>query len=309
MSCPLVTVIIPTHNRASLIGQTLDSISKQSFRDYEIVIIDDGSTDGTAEKLRRRPEPIRYVYQEQRGAASARNHALAEAKGSLVAFLDSDDLWLPEFLERVTAAVRAEPQASLGYSDFRTINAQGVVLRGHRKRQHGGHVVAPLFASIFIHTSCVVARRDAILDAGGFDDRMEANEDYDLWLRLSLKHPFVSIPEPLCLRRSHNGSLSRNGNVRNLSLKAELLNRFYECHGNGIPVDMARRRLAKTFYTAGRATALHGDFTESAHLLRRSLDYARSPKALPWYLVSLALRGSRADQGRGNARLVEGRSA
>ncbi len=306
MSRPQVSVIVPTHNRASLIGQTLDSISRQTFRDYEVIIIDDGSTDETARVVRQRPEPLHYLYQEQRGAAAARNHALAEANGSLVAFLDSDDIWLPDFLSEVAAAVQAQSDAALGYADFRTIDGQGRTLRGHRKKQHGGRVVTPLFASIFIHTSCVVARRDAILQAGGFDDRMEANEDYDLWLRLSLEHPFVSVPKPLCLRRSHKGSLSRNGNVCNLTRKAQLLEGFYDRHGNGtIPADLAHRRLAKTFYTAGKATARHRNFTESVDLLRRSMDYVPSPRALPWYWLSLALRGTPADRGRNNGHLPE----
>ena len=299
MSRPQVSVVVPTHNRASLIGQTLDSISRQTFRDYEVIVLDDGSTDETAQLVRRRGEPYRYVYQEQQGAAAARNHALAEASAPLVAFLDSDDIWEPTFLADVTAAVLAQPDVALGYSDFRTTNAQGRVLSGHRKRQHGGRVVARLFASIFIHTSCVVARRDVVLEAGGFDDHMEANEDYDLWLRLSLNYPFVSVPEPLCLRRSHNGSLSRNGNVHNLRLKARLLEDFYERHGNGtIPADLARRRLSKTFYTAGKATARRRNFTDSADLLQRSMSYAPSAKAWPWYLVSLALRGTSVDRGR-----------
>ncbi len=303
MPCPQVSVVIPTHNRARLIGQTLDSLARQTFCDYEAIIIDDGSTDETAEVLRRRPETFRYLYQEQRGAAAARNHALAEARAPLVAFLDSDDLWAPEFLATVTEAVRRHPEVALGYCDFQTINARGQVLRGHRKRQYGGSVTAPLFASIFIHTSCVVARREIILRAGGFDDGFEASEDYDLWLRLSLEYPFVSVSEPLCLRRSHNGSLSRNGNTHNVTRKAQLLEAFYEHHGNGtIPPDLAHRRLAKTFYTAGKANARHRDFTESADLFRRSIGYARSMRTWPWYLLSLALRGSPADRGRGNGR-------
>ncbi|MBN1344121.1 MAG: glycosyltransferase [Phycisphaerae bacterium] len=300
MPCPRVSIVIPTYNRASLIGQTLDSVDRQTFRDFEVIVLDDGSTDRTPDLIRARHGPVRYLRQERRGAAAARNHALAEAQGELVAFLDSDDLWLPEFLEEVVSALNDAPNAALGYSDFRTIDAAGSVLRGHRKRQHGGNVVAPLFASIFIHTSCVVARRERILEAGGFDEQLEATEDYDLWLRLSLTYPFVSVPKPLCLRRTHNGSLSRNGNVRILIRKAQLLEEFYRDHGNGaIPRDLARCRLAKTFYTAGKATARHWDFTESAGLFRRSMDYAGSARAMPWYLLSLALRGSPADRGRG----------
>jgi glycosyltransferase involved in cell wall biosynthesis len=305
MSCPLVSVIIPTHNRASLIGQTLDSVARQTFRDFEVIIVDDGSTDDTAKLVRNRDETYRYVYQEQRGASAARNLAVREARGQLVAFLDSDDLWLPEFLGEVVGAIQVQPDAALGYSDFRTMDAYGRILRGHRKRQHGGRVTSKLFASIFIHTSCVVAKREVILDGGGFDVRLEATEDYDLWLRLSLKYPFVSVPKPLCLRRTHNGSLSRNGNVNNLRRKAQLLEDFYARHGDGtIPADLARRRLAQTYFTAAKANARSRNFTESANLLRRSMQYVATSKAWPWYLLSLALRGTPADRGRNGGHLV-----
>jgi len=299
MSRPLVSVVIPTYNRAALLSQTLDSVSRQTFRDYEVIVIDDGSTDQTTRLIRGRPESIRYVWQKQQGAGAARNRALEQAEGHLVAFLDSDDIWLPEFLSEVTGALLAAPQAALAYSNFRTVDAHGRLLRGHRKPQYGGHVTVPLFASIFIHTSCVIARRDVILESGGFNEHLPANEDYDLWLRLSLKHPFVSLPKSLCLRRSHNGSLSRNGNIHNLISKARLLEQFYEQYGNDtIPTDLARRRLAKTYYTAGKTSARSRHFTESVDLLRRSLSHAVLAKAWPWYLLSKALRGTAADRGR-----------
>jgi hypothetical protein len=229
---------------------------------------------------------------------------LPEARGPLVAFLDSDDIWLPEFLEEVTSCLQAAPEAALGYSDFRSIDATGRLLRGHRKRQHGGRVMVPLFSSIFIHTSCVVARREVLVQAGGFDNDLKANEDYELWLRLSRRYPFVSYPKALCLRRTHNGSLSRNGSVQNLIIKARLLEGFYDQHGDGtIPADVAHRRLAKTYYTAGKASARSRNFTDSVELLRRSLSYARSGRAWPWYFLGVALRGTPIDRGRGNGQL------
>ncbi len=301
MPKPLVSVIIPTYNRAGLLAQTLDSVARQTYSDHEVIVVDDGSTDHTPELIRGRPEGIRYIRQERKGVSAARNRALEEANTPLVAFLDSDDLWLPEFLAQVIAALQSQPDAAMAYSNFRTIDSQGRTLRGHRKRQHGGQVMTPLFASIFIHTSCVVAKREVLLEAGGFDEGMTANEDYDLWLRLSLKYPFVSLPKSLCLRRSHNGSLSRNGSVQNLISKARLLESFYERHGNGtIPTDLAHRRLGKTFYTAGMACARSGNFTDSVDLLGRSLFYTTTARAWPWYLLSVALRGSPVDKGRKN---------
>jgi len=298
-SQPLVSVVIPTHNRAGLLSQTLDGVDRQTFRNFEVIVVDDGGTDRTPELIGRHSATIHYIWQQQRGPAAARNRALSEAQGKLVAFLDSDDVWLPNFLAEVVGALQDAPHAALAYSDFRTIDYHGNPLRGHTKPQHGGDVTKPLFSTIFIHTSCVIARRQILLDAGGFNTSMKANEDYDLWLRLSLKHPFVSLPKPLCLRRTHNGSLSRNGNIQNLIDKARLLESFFKDHGNGtIPADLAHQRLAKTYYSAGKASARSGDYTQSSNLLRRSLDYAGSGRTWLWYLVSRTLRGTTADHGR-----------
>jgi len=305
---PAVTVIIPTYNRAHVLGQTLESVRKQSFRDYEIILVDDGSQDETGRLVAGHPTPIRYVYQPNQGVSEARNHALRLAQGAFLAFLDSDDLWEPTFLERTVGRLRAHPDEAMVYTDFVSVDAVGQPLRGHRKKPSGGQVTRPLFVSVFIHTSAVVARREVIIEAGGFNPKLSHNEDYDLWLRLSLHHRFGLINEPLCRRRCHADSLSRNGCPPRVLLdKARLLQRFYK-HGGGydwIPPADARKRLGKLYYAAAKALLRAGAAHDADAVFREALRWnARSPRTWLWFILNHAARlnsrqsGSPASQPR-----------
>ncbi len=291
MGDPLVTIIIPTYNRAALLAETLDSVSGQSFRDYEIVVVDDGSTDETARMIARRPEPIRYFRQRNEGASSARNHGLREARGSLVAFLDSDDLWLAGYLKACVGLLSGRDELAMVYCDFTCIGETGQPVNGHRKVQHDGDVIESLFASTFVHTSCVMARKSVVLDAGGFDESLPTNEDYDLWLRLALQYRFGLVSRVLCKRRTHRRSLSRNGRSGNLLRKTALLEEFYHHHGAGrISPHVAHRRLGKVHYSTGKSLLKDGSFQQARHLLQRSLRYRLiAPKTWGLFLLSGAL--------------------
>jgi len=285
---PAVSIIIPTYDRVEMLRTALDSVAAQTFQDFEIVVVDDGSTDGTREAMATRPERIRYLWQPNQGVAEARNHGLRTIHSEFVAFLDSDDLWQPTFLERAVGTLRDEPGLALVYTRFTSMDAIGRVLSRHNKQPFAGDVTPRLFASTFIHTSAVVARSHVIRDAGGFDGRLSHNEDYDLWLRLSLRHRFGLIPEPLCLRRCHPESLAHNGCTPDVLLrKANLLYRFYE-QGGGKPkisAEVAHHRLAKVYYTAGKALCRAGRPREARDALRRSLEFDRGRlKTWLWYL-------------------------
>ena len=291
-AAPAVSVIIPTYNRAHLLNQALDSVAAQTFRDYEIIVIDDGSNDQTRDSMAGRREPICYHWQQNQGVAEARNHALRLTHSEYVAFLDSDDLWEPDFLQRAITRLREHPDEALVYTDFVSTDVDGKPLGGHRKTPHGGSVTARLFASTFIHTSAVVARAHIIRDAGGFDGRLTHNEDYDLWLRLSLRHKFGLIPEPLCRRRCHQFSLSRAGcQPETLLTKAELLDHFYQHNGGQewISPEAARRRLGKLYYSAGKRFLKAHRPLAAVPILRRAIQL--NPRRLRnylWYLLAKA---------------------
>jgi hypothetical protein len=188
---PAVSVIVPTYQRREPVKRAVASVLSQTFRDFELVVVDDGSTDGTGETLAALGDRIRYVWQENAGVAAARNTGVEMARGRIVAFLDSDDRWLPEHLAVVTEALARHPEAVLastcpmfrvtGHEDPR--DAKLLDLR-HRLIDYGATVG---------FTACVAVRREALLKAGCFDEGIRAEEDTDLWTRLGTLGPIATV--------------------------------------------------------------------------------------------------------------------
>lgn len=201
---PAVSVIIPAYNAEAFLARAIRSVEAQSFRDFEIVVIDDGSTDGTAD-VARGFSGVRYVLGSHSGEAAARNRGLEEATGELVAFVDADDEWLPEKLARQTAFMQ-KLGSSFSYTD------SYVVQDGHRvrystlARPRHGEILSPLIddwldQAFFIPTE-VMASRALLQSAGGFEDGLPTpgHVDYGLWLKLALRGTrFDYLDEPLAL--------------------------------------------------------------------------------------------------------------
>ncbi|WP_025321592.1 glycosyltransferase family 2 protein [Deferrisoma camini] len=209
---PRVSVVIPTRDRLGLVDEAVASVLAQTFPDLELVVVDDGSTDGTAEHLARRfPDPrLRVVVQENRGASAARNRGAAETSGEWLAFLDSDDLWRPEKLERQLAALDAHPEVPAAYTEEvwyrrgRWANPRKI----HAK--HSGWIFERCLPLCIISPSSVILRRGVFEELGGFDESLPACEDYDLWLRLTASHPVLLVRERLIVKRNgHPGQLSQ----------------------------------------------------------------------------------------------------
>lgn len=209
-SVPEVSVVIPAYNAAAYVGQAIESVLAQTFGDLEILVIDDGSTDGTERVVRANPG-VRYHRQDNRGVAVARNHGIAEARGRYAAFLDADDLWLPHKLERQLGALRASPSCRVCYSPFFAVDPHlreiGLV--------HGPRVGSALedllrFGNVVGTPSTVIGERTLLEDAGGFDPDLSFCADWDLWIRLAARTEFACVDEPLVRYRRHPGNMSRD---------------------------------------------------------------------------------------------------
>jgi glycosyltransferase involved in cell wall biosynthesis len=192
---PRVTVVIPTYQRRELAQRAVESVLSQSFQDFEVIVVDDGSTDGTEEGLSGLDDRIHYVRQENRGVERARNAALEQARGSIVAFLDDDDRWLADHLAAVVEVFERQPECVL------VTTCPWYAITG-RDRPEAARVVHPL-PRLFVWgevgwPSCVAARRDALLEIGGFDP--EAGGETDLYLRLALKGPFAYLKRRTVVR-------------------------------------------------------------------------------------------------------------
>jgi glycosyltransferase involved in cell wall biosynthesis len=204
---PLVSVIIPTYNRQRLVQETIDSVFSQTFTNWELIVVDDGSTDDTRQALTRRyGNRIRYEYQDNRGESSARNRGISLSQGGYVAFLDSDDLWLPTKLERQVALMEAMPDVGLVSTQAWSINYEG--LRLQRPPQGHGRVENTIRWEELVLGNAVagggstaMVRREFLVNANGFDAEIRFGEEWDLWLRIAPSTRLYQIPEPLCCYR------------------------------------------------------------------------------------------------------------
>ena len=211
-----VSVIIPTHNRSELILRAVDSVMKQTFSDFELWIIDDGSTDETEEKIKQYgkthdPEnKINYLKTDNNGVSSARNFGVKKSDGRLVAFLDSDDEWLPEKLQKQINYLEKNSYIRLVHGDEIWIrNGKRVNPRNIHKKS-GGNIFKSCLKLCLISPSAVMMERNLIIEMGGWDEEFVVCEDYDLWLKVTSMHEVGFINEPIINKYGgHEDQLSR----------------------------------------------------------------------------------------------------
>jgi glycosyltransferase involved in cell wall biosynthesis len=216
---PDVSVIIPTYNRAHLVFAAIASVIAQRATNYELIVIDDGSTDDTWGELERTAKAvnaehgdrmsIRTMGTENRGVAAARNRGVAMAAAPLIAFLDSDDLWGPDKIACQTAYMRAHPQCAIMQTDEYWLRDGSRVNPGLRHRKTAGDIFVDSLRTCLVSPSAVMIRAALFREMSGFDEDFAAAEDYDLWLRILMRHEIGFIAEFHATRRSgHKGQLS-----------------------------------------------------------------------------------------------------
>ena len=212
-----VSVIVPTHNRASMLQHALESIVRQSFDDFDVVVVDDHSDD--AEAARRVVESLGdarfsciYLHRSA-GPAGARNQALPYCTGRYLSFLDDDDLLMPEKLEIQVGLLETDPDVAMVYSDEYALRLDGTLsatsLRAGRTLP-SGNIARDFFLESFIGTMTVTLRRSAFEEAGGFDESLIWNEDDDLWFRVMMKHRVQCSEYVAGIRRLHGSNMSRD---------------------------------------------------------------------------------------------------
>ncbi len=206
----LVSIIIPTYNRAWILSQAIDSVLNQTYCDRELIVIDDGSTDNTQKLLATYGEKIQVILQENKGVSAARNRGIEAASGEYIALLDSDDEWLPEKLKSQVEFFKENPGALICQTQEIWIrNGQRVNPKNRHKKQTG-MIFESSLSLCLVSPSAVMFKRDLIVKTGLFDEIMPACEDYDLWLRVSCKYPIYLIDKDLIIKRGgHEDQLSR----------------------------------------------------------------------------------------------------
>jgi glycosyltransferase involved in cell wall biosynthesis len=205
-----VSVIIPTYNRAHVLPDAIDSVLAQDFSDYELIVIDDGSTDNTMTILDGYPNRVKVYRQTNQGVSAARNHGIAVSSGELIAFLDSDDLWLPQKLAVQAAFFNSNPEALICQTQEIWIR-NGVRVNPKKRHQKPcGLIFEKSLELCLVSPSAVMLRRQLFDSVGLFDESLPACEDYDLWLRISSRFSVHLIDKPLIVKKGgHADQLSR----------------------------------------------------------------------------------------------------
>ena len=273
---PTVSVIIATYNYGRFLAGAVESALGQTFRDLEVLVIDDGSTDATQDVVRcYLGDPrLRYYRTAHVGQPAAKNTGIRLARAPLVAFLDADDLWLPAKLERQVALFRGDPGLGVAYTRRLVIDERGREVAYEHPTPHRGRILEALFRNNgFIAFSSAVVRRAVLDEVGLFDEGLPLAIDYDLWLRVGLRYRFDYVDAALVKYRTGHASLSRRAEER-LVTASRIRQRFLEEHGGRafISPGLVRRARAETAYDIA--------------LARRPRSRLR---ALPWYLLAVTL--------------------
>ena len=206
-----VSVVIPTYNRKEMLEEAVQSVLNQSYEDFELIVVDDGSIDGTKDVIERLDSDIRYIYKENGGVSSARNFGVKKAKGEFIAFLDSDDMWLKDKLEKQVKYM--SKRSDLFVSQTEEIWIRNGV-RVNQKKKHKkceGRIFKEVLPLCIISPSAVIMRRELFDHVGLFDEEFLVCEDYDLWIRVAAKYPVGLLKEKLIIKRGgHEDQLSKS---------------------------------------------------------------------------------------------------
>jgi glycosyltransferase involved in cell wall biosynthesis len=274
---PTVSVVVPAYNQAHYLPQTLDSIRAQSYADYEIVLVDDGSTDETPAVVRRYAATVRYIHQSNQGLAAARNTGIRAARGRYVALLDSDDAWAPDYLAKMMALAQQDSKTAVFYCGVSYIdeNGRGLPQRGSSRVVPPEQMYSTLLRANFLVPSTILMRREAALAIGLFDPNFRRLQDWEMWLRLLRRgYSFRGIPDQLVRYRIHDSSLSTDPGGGQRAAMTLAVKHFGADDGQWAQWPADKRRMYGGVYRYHALTASlirGGDWTACARYLRRAL--------------------------------------
>ena len=204
-----ISVVIPTFNRISLVARAINSVLKQSLNPYEIIVVDDGSDDGTSEMIQNKYKSIKLIQQQNNGVSAARNNGIKHAKGDWIALLDSDDEWTEKKLENQVDRLIKTPEYDFCHTNEIWIR-NGVRVNQRKKHEkYGGYIFDKCLDICRISPSSVLFRKNILDHVGWFDDQLPVCEDYDLWLRITAEYRILFIDDPLIIKYGgHDDQLS-----------------------------------------------------------------------------------------------------
>lgn len=288
---PLVSVVVATYNMGQHVGAAVESVMAQTWRNLEIIVVDDGSTDDTMKRLEciRTDPRIKIVAQTNRGQPKAKNAGIAAAKGAFIAFCDADDMWLPEKLALQMPLFVDRPRIGVVYSLAVTLHSDGTrgLLSGPQYLR--GNVLEAMFLRNIVPFGTAVIRRECLDHAGWFDESIPMGIDWDLWLRIALDWEFDFTPEPTYVYRIWDGQMSKNWRGR-YEHAFEIMERFLALHPNRLPSRLVATARADTYTNLARAELNHVGIASCLATLRKALRHRatfwpawRLLLLMPWY--------------------------
>jgi glycosyltransferase involved in cell wall biosynthesis len=289
-----ISIILPARDAQAYVRDALNSVLRQTYGAYEIIAVDDGSTDGTRrimeEFSRQHPGVVKCVFQDGRGPSAARNAGIREAEGSLIAFLDADDVWRPRKLELQAALLAARPEAGFVYCDNEFVDRERRPIRDYIRtiRLTRGDIAGELFDDFFLITSAVMLRKSCLAAVGLFREDIPVGEDYEFFLRLAYRYPAEVVKEKLLERRVHAESLSRRDPALDVSCDLRTLTAFVREHPDFYRQRRAqvKERLSSYFFSLGYFYLERGERGPAFRNLVRSLGYRPNRKALKSVLAA-----------------------
>jgi len=270
MKNPLVSVIIPTYNRASILNETIRGVLQQTYRELEIIVVDDGSTDNTNQLIEKIDDKrIFYLYKENRGLASARNAGIKKAKGEYIAFLDSDDIWLPAKIEKQMEVFKnSRFNPGVVYCGIGYIGENAEEIRKEKLPVYRGNILLYLLGArrnvVLGAGSTILVKRECFEKCGLLDENLPYRIDLELLIRIAKKFTFDYTPEPLAKIRIHNKRMSSN--IDNIIKGREVL--FEKIYND---LKKHRRILAKYYYQTGVLYLKKGDKIKHREYIIKSI--------------------------------------
>jgi glycosyltransferase involved in cell wall biosynthesis len=292
---PAVSVVIPAHNAAPWLAETLRSVLDQTYRDLEVIVVNDGSTDDTQDVIASFGQRIYCVEQTNQGLPAARNTGIRSARGDWIALLDADDLWLPDKLERQMELVKNVPTLKWTYCDaYMFDDATGTTTStlSAGRRLPDGDILRPLFLGNFIGTPTTVIRRDVFDNVGMLDETLvPCGEDWDLWLRIAAHYQVGVVRLPLARYRVRRGSMSsvlnyKVGLQRSLTVIERAAARYPEQLGT-----LRNQSLANLYIGTGMTLGRSGNLVEARAMFAQAIRLR--PSTLQAYLYWLACLSGR----------------
>ena len=262
----------------------------QTYKNYEIIVVDDGSTDNTKEALSQFGSKIRYFYQENAGPSKARNLGIINAKGEFIAFLDSDDLWLPEKLEKQVKAFENEKDLTLVFTESLSFDTHGIKKKPFSKRERlmKGDIVKNIFIYSNVGTSTVMVRKCVFEDIGFFEENINTAEDDNLWLRIALKFKIALIDEILAYFRIREDSITQKAEnlFTGINGHIDLIENKYTELRQRLGKLAIRKKKSENYFMQGYALFSKNEFRLARSYFVRSIVFLPRGKNLLYFISS-----------------------